>query len=70
MKDYVYPSIFFAYFYFLILLIGAIYFMIRTIRHGYWGSRSEEPKYRMLRDDDEDGAESGMIHTTGGEHER
>ncbi|MBK9315442.1 MAG: hypothetical protein IPM55_14555 [Acidobacteria bacterium] len=53
MKDYVYPSIYFAYFYFLILLVGAIYFMVRSIKHGYWGSKSEEPKYRMLRDDDE-----------------
>jgi len=53
MKDYVYPSIFFAYFYFFLLLIGAIYFLVRSIKHGYWGSKSEEAKYRMLEDDDD-----------------
>jgi len=25
---------------------------VRSARHGYWGKDSEEPKYRMLADDD------------------
>lgn len=53
MRDYVYPSIYFAYFYFFMLLIGAIFFFVRSIKDGYWGSKSEEPKYRMLEDDGE-----------------
>jgi hypothetical protein len=52
MRDYVYPSIYFGYFYFFLLLIGAIYFCVRTIKQGYWGRESEVPKYRMLEDED------------------
>lgn len=53
MHDYVYPSIFLAYFMFFLFLVGAIFFLIRSLPHGYWGERSEDPKYRMLADDDE-----------------
>lgn len=52
MRDYVYPSIFLAYFYFLLLVVGALYFCLRSIKHGYWGRDSEIAKYRMLEDDD------------------
>ena len=51
MHDYVYPSIFFAYFLFFLCVIGAIFFLVRSRHDGYWGSESEEPKYRMLDDD-------------------
>ncbi len=53
MHDYVYPSIFLAYLMFFLFLVGAIYFLIRSLPHGYWGEHSEDPKYRMLADDDE-----------------
>ncbi len=53
MRDYVYPSVFFAYFYFFLLMVGALFFFVRTCRDGYWGSRSEEAKYRMLVDEEE-----------------
>ncbi|MCS6806650.1 MAG: cbb3-type cytochrome oxidase assembly protein CcoS [Acidobacteriota bacterium] len=52
MRDYVYPSIFFAYFFFALLLIGAIIFFLRSFKDGYWGPDGESPKYRMLADDD------------------
>jgi len=52
MKDYVYPSIFFSYSLFFLFLVGAIFFLVRSIRYGYWGKNSEEPKYRMLSDDE------------------
>ncbi len=51
MNDYVYPSIFFSYLLFFLLAAGAVYFFVRSFRDGYWGRRSEEPKYRMLRDE-------------------
>ncbi len=51
MADYSYPSVFFAYFLFFLLLFGALYFFVRSFRSGYWGAHSEEPKYRMLHDD-------------------
>ena len=50
--DYVYPSIFLAYFMFVLFVVGAVFFLVRSARHGYWGKSSEEPKYRMLADDD------------------
>jgi hypothetical protein len=51
MGDYSYPSIFFSYFLFFVLGGGALYFLIRSVRDGYWGPKSEEIKYRMLEDD-------------------
>ncbi|MDX2043320.1 MAG: hypothetical protein SF097_19040 [Acidobacteriota bacterium] len=57
MRDYSYPSVYFAYFYFVLLLVGAIFFFLRSVKHGYWGKDSEEAKYRMLKDDDEDSYE-------------
>ncbi len=53
MRDYVYPSIFFSYSLFFLFLVGAIFFMVRSIKHGYWGKESETPKYRMLEDEDQ-----------------
>lgn len=52
MRDYVYPSIFFAYFFFLIAFAVALYFFFRTMKDGYWGERSEDPKYRMLEEEE------------------
>jgi hypothetical protein len=51
MNDYVYPSIFFSYSLFFLFLVGGIFFFVRSFRDGYWGSKGEEPKYRMLEDD-------------------
>ena len=51
--DYVYPSIFFAYFLFFLFLAGGIFFFIRSVRDGYWGKHSEDVKYQMMKDDDE-----------------
>ncbi len=53
MTDYTYPSVYFSYFLFALLAGGAAYFFFRTLKDGYLGANSEEPKYRMLRDDDE-----------------
>lgn len=53
--DYMYPSVFLAYLLFLILTLLTLYFLIRSRKDGYWGKNSEEPKYRMMRDEDEGG---------------
>jgi hypothetical protein len=50
--DYVYPSIFFSYFLFFLLLFGAVFFFIRSMKHGYWGKFGEDAKYRMLEDEE------------------
>jgi hypothetical protein len=55
MQDYTYPSVYFSYFFFFLVAIGAVYFFIRTYKHGYFGKDSEEAKYRMLEDDDDGG---------------
>ena len=54
--DYMYPSVFLAYFLFLILTLLTLFFFVRTWKQGYWGKSSEEPKYRMMRDEDEGGS--------------
>ncbi len=51
MHDYVYPSIFLAYFMFFLFVIGALFFLVRSRHDGYWGRDSEDPKYRMLEDE-------------------
>jgi len=51
MTDYTYPSVYFSYFFFALLAGGAVYFCVRSIKAGYWGRDSEEPKYRMLDDE-------------------
>jgi len=55
MKDYTYPSVYFAYFFFTIVASGALYFFLRTLKDGYWGENSEDVKYRMLEDEDNGG---------------
>ena len=54
MSDVTYPSMYFSYFLFFLLAGGAAVFFLRSIKDGYLGSDSEEPKYRMLKDDSED----------------
>ncbi|MEZ5355668.1 MAG: hypothetical protein R2762_23790 [Bryobacteraceae bacterium] len=49
--DYTYPSVYFAYFFFFLLFGLAVYFFGRSFRDGYFGRRSEDVKYRMLRED-------------------
>ena len=66
MRDYVYPSIFFSYSLFFLFLIGAIFFMVRSIKHGYWGKNSEEAKYRMLEEDDSSPVSEQREHSNSG----
>ncbi len=54
MTDYTYPSVYFAYLFFLLLAGGAAFFFFRSLRDGYLGRGSEEPKYRMLEDEPDD----------------
>jgi hypothetical protein len=56
MQDYSYPSIFFSYSLFFLFLVGGIFFLVRSLRDGYWGAHSEDVKYQMFEDEE---AESG-----------
>ena len=51
MVDSTYPSVYFAYIFFTLMAGGALFFFFRSLRDGYLGPDSEEPKYRMLQDD-------------------
>jgi len=51
MTDSTYPSVYFAYLLFALLAGGAIFFFVRSLKDGYLGRNSEEPKYRMFDDD-------------------
>lgn len=52
MRDYSYPSIFLAYLMFFIFLAGGIFFLMKSLGDGYWGEHGEDPKYRMLDDEE------------------
>ncbi len=54
--DYMYPSIFFAYFLFAVLTGLTLYFFVKSRKDGYWGRNSEDPKHRMMQDDEEGGS--------------
>jgi hypothetical protein len=49
--DYTYPSVFFSYLFFAVMLGLAVFFFVRTIKDGYWGKDSEEAKHRMMEDE-------------------
>ena len=54
MNDATYASVYFSYFLFFLLAGGAAFFFVRSLKDGYLGGNSEEPKYRMLKDDEDD----------------
>jgi hypothetical protein len=51
-QDYTYPSVYFAYLFFALMLVLAVYFFFRSRRDGYWGEHSEDVKHRIFDDDD------------------
>ena len=53
MRDYTYPSVYFAYLFFALMAALAVYFFVRSFRDGYWGEKGEDVKYRVLEDDTE-----------------
>ena len=52
-----YPSVFLAYFLFAVLTLLTLYWLFRSRHDGYWGKHSEDPKHRMMQDDDEGGSD-------------
>jgi hypothetical protein len=51
MQDYVYPSVYFAYFFFALMAALAVVFFVKSLKDGYWGKDSEAVKHRMLEED-------------------
>jgi len=50
--DYTYPSVFFAYIFFALMLGLAVFFFFKSLRHGYWGEDGEEVKHQVFADDE------------------
>jgi hypothetical protein len=51
MRDYTWPSVFFAYFFFALSLALGLFFLFRSRHDGYWGKDGEEVKYRVFEDE-------------------
>lgn len=56
--DYTYPSVFFAYLFFTLMLLLAVFIFVKSMRHGYWGKDGEEIKYQVFADKDSKGRHS------------
>jgi hypothetical protein len=54
MNDYTYPSVFFAYAFFVLMMLLAVYYCIRSWKDGYWGPKGEDIKYQIFDDNGTD----------------
>jgi len=54
MNDYTWPSVYFAYFFFFLCLVLAVFFFIRSMKDGYWSKDGERIRYQVF-----EGAEEG-----------
>jgi hypothetical protein len=50
MNDYTWPSVYFAYFFFTICLVLAVFFFIRSLKDGYWSKDGEAIRYQVFED--------------------
>ena len=48
MNDYTWPSIYFAYFFFALCLVLAVFFCIRSIKDGYWTKEGEDIRFQVF----------------------
>ena len=58
MTDYTWPSVYFAYLFFTLSALLALYFFARSWKDGYWGKDSETVKYRVFDDEVKHGTEN------------
>jgi len=56
MRDYTWPSIYFAYLFFALSALLALYFFVRSWKDGYWDKESEAIKFQVF--------EKGVKHGT------
>lgn len=50
MRDYTWPSVYFAYLFFALSALLALFFFLRSWRDGYWGANCEEVKYQIFEE--------------------
>ena len=51
MRDYTWPSVYFAYLFFALSALLTLFFFLRSWKDGYWGKNAEEVKYRVFEDE-------------------
>lgn len=51
MHEYTWPSVYFAYSFFFLMLLLAVFYFLRSWRDGYWGDKGEDIKYQIFEDD-------------------
>jgi hypothetical protein len=48
MRDYTWPSVYFAYLFFALSAALALYFFVRSWKDGYWGKEGEDVKFQVF----------------------
>jgi hypothetical protein len=48
MRDYTWPSVYFAYLFFALSALLTLFFFLRSWKDGYWGKHSEDVKYQVF----------------------
>jgi len=48
MNDYTWPSVYFAYFFFALCFLLAVFFFVRSWKDGYWSKQGEDVKYQVF----------------------
>ncbi len=54
MTDHTWPSVYFAYLFFALMLALALFFFFKSWKDGYWGKHAEDVKYQMFTDGEQD----------------
>ena len=48
MRDYTWPSVYFAYLFFALSAALALYLLLRSRKDGYWGKEGEDIKFQVF----------------------
>ena len=51
MRDYTWPSVYFAYLFFALSALLTLFFLVRSWKDGYWGKEGENVKYQIFDDE-------------------
>jgi hypothetical protein len=57
MRDYTWPSVYFAYLFFALSAGLTIYFFVRSRKDGYWGKEGEKIKYQVFEEREHHGTD-------------
>ncbi|MBS1858024.1 MAG: hypothetical protein JST11_21825 [Acidobacteria bacterium] len=57
MRDYTWPSVYFAYLFFTLSALLTLFFLIRSWKDGYWGKDGEDVKYQVFEGEVKHGTE-------------